>query len=199
LFAIRRAAGAVAGLSFALVASCSTNVAGEAAPSVDEAELCSYMGPMVGVSEVFAPCSEGERFARTMRQLGFPDNTTYMPSVAADTCQRKAAGLPLLSWSHSAGDAELHRAFREAEVEARCRRPPWTTSSAPAPRNGAGALGWEDHAMTDDDTRRAARRAIDDPARLAQAARMVRIALARQVQLTRREPAPRRPSERAAS
>jgi hypothetical protein len=110
-----------------LLAGCTVTVAGAPAPSTDKTELCAYLAPLApGVFaapseyDVFAPCVEGDRFRLKMRELGFPENTTYMPTVAADTCQRKAAGLPLESWGQSPKDAALHRAFRQAEIAARC-------------------------------------------------------------------------------
>lgn len=82
--------------------------------------LCSYRDAVIPGQQVYAPCSEGDRFAASMRQQGYPDNALYyMPQVAADTCTRKAAGQPLVAWGVGDGD-DLDRAYRQAEVAARC-------------------------------------------------------------------------------
>jgi hypothetical protein len=94
--------------------------AGESTAPHPAPQLCSYRnGTSTGT--VFAPCEEGQRFADTMRQLGFPDNAdVYMPQVAQATCEAVAAGRALQSYSSSPRDEELQRAYRQAEIAARC-------------------------------------------------------------------------------
>lgn len=101
---------AIAGCS-----SATTNGDDAAAPSA----LCTYHGQ--GDTEVYAPCSEGETFGAKMTELGFADSSdVYMPEVAADTCDKVQRGLPVASWSTTGSEPELNRAFREAEIAAKC-------------------------------------------------------------------------------
>jgi hypothetical protein len=101
-----------------LLAGCGTTVAGTPAPSTDETRLCASQAPVdLGV---LAPCVEFDRFRQRLRELGVSDTMQYRPSSAAETCRRKAAGLPIQWQSSVSGLDELHRAILEAEIAARC-------------------------------------------------------------------------------
>lgn len=107
-------------IALTAVAGCSAASSSGEGDGGSTGQLCTYTG-IAGASEVYAPCREGEAFAEKMTELGFPDNAdVYMPEVATDTCNRLANGQALGTWSSTNLDPEVNRAYREAEVAAKC-------------------------------------------------------------------------------
>jgi hypothetical protein len=109
-------------LALAGLAAC--GAAAPAAPASSTpavAPLCAFRAGGDADGQEFAPCLEGIRFAKSMREQGFSDYADYYtPGVAAETCARKTAGQPLSSQGATGSDVGVQLAYRQAEIAARC-------------------------------------------------------------------------------